>query len=267
MVADRSFGWLPDSRDPRDYPLGRTGELATDITRADSALGMLELHREVSRIRDQGRTSSCVGQAVAAAVEVRRALDGLPRILLAELAAYWGARGLYGFAGEDAGAYIRGGFKWAHRVGLPAQSEWPMDDDTYWARGPKSKINRRPHAAAETHGMAQAGGAYERVATGPGVVERTLDCLQLGCPVVGGFGVTSRFMEGNGTIPAPRPGERREGGHAIALLAFDRRGERVAFANSWGSDYGERGYGWLAAEWLQDRETGDLWACRAKEAA
>lgn len=265
MTVERGLGWIPDAPDARDYRLGQVGALPADLTRTTYALELRDLYGDVCGIRDQGGTSACTGYAVTPGVELRRALDGQERVKLAPLAAYWGGRALYGFAGADEGAYVRGCIKWAMRVGLPFEDAWPMDSDTYEGR-PGSKINQRPAAAAEVRSLDATRAAYERIPMGAGVVDRVLDCLQLRIPVVGGFQITTAFRRAKAgeTIPAPTAGERREGGHAILLIGFDRSGERALFANSWGPGYGDQGYGWLAAGWLQDAGTGDLWALRAR---
>jgi C1A family cysteine protease len=46
----------------------------------------------------------------------------------------------------------------------------------------------------------------------------------------------------NGEIAAPQD-DSTEGGHAITVVAYDQNDESIRFANSWGPDWGDQGFG------------------------
>ncbi|HMI91195.1 MAG TPA: hypothetical protein VK509_07515, partial [Polyangiales bacterium] len=128
----------------------------------------------------------------------------------------------------------------------------------------RAHINERPGLTAEMSGIRFADLTYERVNTD---VESVLDALQLGSPVVIGMEVGNVFVDhmGEDTIPAPSPREVMLGGHAMLVCGQDRFGERVRIANSWGDWYGDKGFAWLASEWLERPSSGDFWALVPKQ--
>jgi GNAT superfamily N-acetyltransferase len=55
----------------------------------------------------------------------------------------------------------------------------------------------------------------------------------------------------NGEIPLPRPGDRSIGLHCVRLTHYKASGEILGFANSWGRGWGERGYGTLTFQYIE----------------
>lgn len=254
MTIVRGFGWRKDPHDERDRPFG--ARRPADVPRASEALGMVELY---GSIRDQGMTSRCVGYSTAKAIRVRLALDGHPQVELSANGAYWGARAPDGFAGEDGGAFIRSGIRYARACGIPTEASWPSRLDT---------INVEPDETAEIAGLAFADGSYERIYSADGAeqAELVLDALQASCPVLFGTDLTAQFVRhvGRDVVPAPRPGDTSEGGHALLALGFDQGGARVCVPNSWGTSAGDRGWYWLDPGWFASARTQDIWALRPK---
>jgi C1A family cysteine protease len=69
---------------------------------------------------------------------------------------------------------------------------------------------------------------------------------------VAGVMVHERFMDApGGIIPMPEPGCEYLGGHAICVVGFDRRNRMFKFANSWGTQWGDRGFGHVGYATLQ----------------
>ncbi len=248
----RGLGYKPDKLDERDRLYG--------VKRA-AAPRMVEQRFDdlVVHVRDQGGTNSCVGQSMRSGVEVRRALDGEQHIDLSALGLYWPARAVDGFHREDGGALIRSAAYVAHKFGIPTERSWPFREGS---------VNTRPAMSAELDGMTRADGSYERVrGHGGAQAEAVLDALQARCPVVFGTMITEAVTThvGNGTVPAPSALEPRLGGHAMVALGFDRGGERVRVLNSWGADYADHGFVWLATDWFADALTMDIWALLPKQ--
>ncbi len=250
------FGWRPDPHDARDRAFA--SRLGAE-PRAAEAMRLCDL---ASAVRDQSASSSCVGHAVAEAIEVRQRSDTDDLLTrLSPAALYWHARALDSFADEDGGAYIRSAIRAAKAIGVCREAVWPLD---------LAKINARPSMQAEIEGVHRFDGAYERISgTGAWRIERVLDALQAGSPVVFGTQVTTAFMRhrGEGVIAAPKPEDRREGGHALCALGFDQRGARIRVLNSWGMEWGDHGWCWLDPEWFSNAETQDVWALITKETA
>src|SRR5207245_1483934 len=69
---------------------------------------------------------------------------------------------------------------------------------------------------------------------------------------IAGVMVHERFMDApGGIIPMPEPGCEFLGGHAIYIVGFDRRNRIFKFANSWGTQWGDRGFGHIGYATLQ----------------
>jgi hypothetical protein len=243
----RGTGYRPDGHDPRDRVYARR---LAHVARATE----VSAEHLVRRIRDQGGTNSCTGQSAASAVALRCALDELPPIDPSALSAYWVGRAIDGWQGEDLGGRIRSVMRGLHGVGVASEVDWPFDP---------ARINERPSGAAEIGGLVRAGGSYERVGeSGHAKVETILDALQADCPVV--LDIASGYLiDTKDTIPAPPPHDGGRTDHAVYLCGFDRGGARVRMANSWGTGWGDRGFCWLASEWLQYAT--DAWVLRSSK--
>jgi GNAT superfamily N-acetyltransferase len=64
-----------------------------------------------------------------------------------------------------------------------------------------------------------------------------------------------------GRLALPQPGERPLGNHAVQLAGWDDDGERLVFANSWGRNWGMRGFGSVGRDYL-DKYLDEAWLMR-----
>jgi C1A family cysteine protease len=94
-----------------------------------------------------------------------------------------------------------------------------------------------------------------------------------------GFSVYSsiRESEKDGKIPFPSQGEKFLGGHAIVAVGYSDgieitnpyNGNKTVGAllirNSWGTKWGENGYGWLPYEYVLKGLAQDFWSIVNKE--
>ena len=73
--------------------------------------------------------------------------------------------------------------------------------------------------------------------------------LAFGHPVVIGVDVTTTFFEGKGVWTgngSETCGNEPCGGHAVTLTGYDDRERRFKFVNSWGTRWGDSGFGWMS---------------------
>jgi len=251
MIAhSRSWGWR---KEPVDHSERLAAPRLSALPRLDEQLAMLEL---IDHIRDQGSTGSCTGHSVAYAMEVRRALDGLPRVRVSPAGLYWQGRAYDGFADTDEGAYNRSVVRAAVVVGAPLEDAWPLD---------VARINERPDEQAEVAGYALAGGITERVTGGGDVrAEIALDAIQLLRPIVIGIEATDAYQRcrDDRTVPAPRADEFHGRGHSITILGYRNGGRDVASVSSWSKGHGADGIVWLDRGWLSSPLSSDFHSFR-----
>jgi C1A family cysteine protease len=54
-----------------------------------------------------------------------------------------------------------------------------------------------------------------------------------------------------GIIPMPKPGEQQLGGHALLCVGYDDDRESYIFQNSWGSDWGNKGFAYIPYQYME----------------
>lgn len=236
----RHFGWKKDRHDAH----ARTFARSPGLTRLES----VRYDALIPKIRDQGPTSSCVGHACVNALELMAAIEGNPVPRLSPAHAYWLARAQDGFEHEDGGAFISSCVKALRQVGCCDEGEWPLDP---------ARINVRPSLQAEMSGVKFADIESQRIDADPDAVA---DVLQLGHIPMLGVNVTTPFVfcHDNQPIPAPKPGDVRQGGHAFAVVGFVEYAKYFLIENSWGTSFGFGGLALVERDWFTDREASDV---------
>jgi C1A family cysteine protease len=93
--------------------------------------------------------------------------------------------------------------------------------------------------------------------------------LAAGLALMFGFTVYSSIPPigtGSGDIPYPGPEERVLGGHAIVAVGYDDKKQigkekgALLIRNSWGTEWGELGYGWLPYAYIESGLAVDFWS-------
>jgi C1A family cysteine protease len=94
-------------------------------------------------------------------------------------------------------------------------------------------------------------------------------CLAAGFPFVFGIAVYESFEQAtDGHISMPGRSERLLGGHALLCVGYDDRSRKYTFRNSWGANWGEKGYGYLPYDYLHRRSlSSDFWSIRSEAIA
>lgn len=235
--AERTLNARPDTLDFRDHMFVPTlVEVPTEIP--------LEKYLEAKvPVLDQGREGACTGFALATVAhyllrtrEVVPDEDEVSPQMLYEL-----ARRYDEWPGEDySGSSARGAMKAWHQHGVCSRDLWPTGAERW-----KDAV-RRPL------------GAYFRVnhrdlvAMHSAIAEARV--LYATATVHSGWSAVGK----DGAIPYTG-GERFLGGHAFAIVGYDENG--FWFQNSWGEDWGAKGFGQISYDdWLQHGT--DVWVAR-----
>lgn len=249
----RRFGWVPDLPDQRDHlltPISLTAALALP-TSAD-------LRPLAGPIFDQGDLGSCTANAVAQHIMMDLAKQQATVITPSRLFIYYQERVLENSVHHDAGAYLRDGIKVVAQYGSCLEKDWPYVIRQYAKKPPVTAYNNAlQHQALE----------YLRVTQDK---DQLRGCLAAGYPFVFGFSVYESFLtasvESYGDAPLPDPKERLLGGHAVVAVGYNDSTNRFRFANSWGADWGDGGFGTLPYAYLCNSNLADdIWTIRLME--
>jgi C1A family cysteine protease len=243
------FGWVPDHPDQRDVlyaaPLRRLGILPENV----------DLTEDMPEVYDQGDLGSCTANAIGAAFEFGLTRQELTDFRPSRLFIYYNERAMEGTVNSDSGAMIRDGIRSVARVGVCSEDEWPYDI---------SQFRQRPSDDCYREASGNRVVAYQRVIRS---LTQMQGCLAAGFPFVFGFTVYDSFespqVDKTGVVPMPTLGEEVLGGHAVLAVGYDNAEQRFRFRNSWGSTWGQDGYGTMPYAYLATRSLSqDFWTIR-----
>jgi C1A family cysteine protease len=216
-----------------------------------------------SPIEDQEDLGSCTANAGVGLLEYYQArafgkhLDG-SRLFL-----YKATRNLLGWVG-DQGAYLRTTMKAMALFGVPPEDYWPYKIPEFDAEPPAFC-----YAFAQNY---QAIKYYRLDPPGqstPETLKLLKQTLAASLPAMFGFTVYSSIPpvgDGKGEIPFPSPGDGVEGGHAVVAVGYDDKKKiakdkgAIRIRNSWGEEWGDKGYGWLPYSYVEAGLAVDFWS-------
>lgn len=245
------YGWLPDLPDQRDFMYAA---IAPRIARLPQKI---DLRRKCPPVENQGQLGSCTANALVGALEFLELNDGAPFIDLSRLFVYYNERAIEGTVDQDSGAFLRDGIKSLARQGVCPEKEWPYRT---------SAFRKKPTPACYADAKKYEITSYHRINT----TDEMRTCLAGGFPFVFGFTVYSSFESAavarSGVLNIPTRNETVVGGHAVMAVGYDDTQQRFIVRNSWGADWGQRGYFTMPYDYLQSRNlSDDFWTIRAAE--
>ena len=106
------------------------------------------------------------------------------------------------------------------------------------------------------------------------VLDSVKKYLAAGIPSMFGFWGFPSYKDSDvpGGIPYPTDGEKAEWGHAIVAVGYDDTKKiknlksnktttgAILFRNSWGTTWGDKGYGWLPYDYVLYNVASDFWS-------
>jgi C1A family cysteine protease len=243
LRANKRFGWVPDLPDHRDWLALPTPGRMILPTRVDIRNSLIPIY-------DQGQLGSCTANAIGRCIEAEQIKQQLKQFTPSRLFIYYNERVIENTVDSDSGAMIRDGIKSVARQGAPPETDWPYDI---------AKFTDKPSAQAYADARLDRAINYYRL-------HQTLRYLKgnlaVGYRFAFGFTVYTSFMDigSDGLMPMPGAHDQVEGGHATVVEGYDDATRRFTVANSWGGDWGDKGYFYMPYEYITDTNLcDDFW--------
>jgi len=216
-----------DLTDERDYHV-------KSIVKLQELPKSVDLREYCNTIKQQGSLGCCSGFAFGAAFETMKNIQtkSLNEWDTSELYIYFYERKLMGTIEKDSGAYLRDGCKVLKDYGSSLEQYWPYDI---------SKFKKAPSWTANLVGGITRIESYYRCWS----LDDIKFALSQKMPVVFGMYVYRNYLEYNGGIYNKIDGYQA-GGHAQLLVGFDDEQKYLIVRNSWGENWGDKGYCYLS---------------------
>ena len=257
-MKERKLGWVRDPVDKRDH-----GMRQFFMVRNINVPAFVDLRQWCSDVEDQGQAGSCTGNATAGALEFLEIRNGKPNsgiVQKSRLFPYYNGRGWW-YKRQDSGACIRDVIKGVAKYGCCNETVWPYDIRL---------VTRTPSRAAYTDGQRNRITAYAKLTGGTALdtLDNIRETLANGFPVVFGFdcfdNVLSAACSVDGVVKVPAKTEVIQGGHAVLAVGYDDAKQEIIFRNSWGTKWGDKGYGRLPYWYVLNGHATDFWVIQAQ---
>lgn len=204
-----------------------------------------------SPVANQGKLGACTAFAMGKGFrEYMIRKDGERQVPLSALFLYYESRW---DKGRDAGSTNTDNVDVVSRTGIATEESWGYDI---------TKFSFQPPQAAYSSAKEFQYDKFIRISS----LEDTKVALSKGMPVLFAYDVMESFRSigKDGMMPAPKPGEKRLGGHAVVAVGYDNQKQIVTVRNSWGDAWGDSGYFHMPYEVFENTAR-DIWTADYRE--
>ena len=245
----QGYGWIPDTPDTRDLKYAAPQQVVKNLP------PKVDLRAQLPPVYAQGSIGSCTAQSVCAAFHFCQMKQKLYNFAPSRLFTYYTTRDLEGTVNEDSGAMLRDAIKSINKFGACPESIWPYD---------LTRLTVKPTPTCYDTASRHTAVSYRQVSQ---TLNQMQGCLAEGFPFAFGMTVYESFegdqVANTGVVQMPSPDEQVVGGHAVLVVGYDNSQQRFIVRNSWGSDWGMKGYFTLPYGYILNPDLAtDFWTLR-----
>lgn len=251
------YGYKKDKIDKRDLQFSATILPHSDVVLPSS----VDLRSKCPLVYDQGKLGSCTANAGCAC---RVMLMNGSDLNLSRLFLYFTERGIEGNIKKDSGASLRDTCKSIFKFGVCEEQYMPYVEEKY---------DHIPSRKAFINANSYKISAYKSL----GTLEEIKQNLALRQqPVLMGMDVYESFeselVSQTGKMRMPGKNEKNLGGHAVLAVGYKDAKRASGFMhknkgnsgylilrNSWGENWGDKGYFYMPYEYVTPDYTYDYW--------
>lgn len=213
----------------------------------------IDLRSQCPDIYNQGPLGSCTANALAFGYEYTELVQHTKKEFIpSRLFIYYNERDIEHTVSTDSGSSLTDGIKTLKFIGVCPESQWKYDISTFTIKpNPECYDTAKLHQIDIFYAVKQE-------------LPQLKAALIQGFPIVFGFIVFSNFetdsVRNTGIMEMPYEGDVAVAGHAIAAVGFDDKKQHFIIRNSWGTDWGDKGYFYMPYEFiLNPQYASDFW--------
>ena len=259
METNYKLNYQKSPPDSRDYII-KSISLTSSSTKSSLPVAV-DLSKWCTPVKDQGNIGSCTAFAGSAMMEYffkRNTGTGTTNTDFSEKFIYYATRvNVQGWpANEDSGCYLRDTLKCVTNYGAAQESSFPylLDGQA------QSNYSQSPPPSVYKEALNYKVSQYATIGSTntPAALINLKTLLSNGSAFVGGIMCYSNFYNNvNGVIP--NPSGSIIGGHAILFVGYDDSKQLFKFKNSWGTSWGDNGYGYLSYKYFTSGNVSEVW--------
>ena len=242
-MTKRIYNLKKQAPDERDYSLSMV-LLPHEAVKLPK---QVDLRPKCPPIYDQGELGSCTANAGVAALVML--MDY--RLEFSRLDQYYNERVIENDVATDSGAQMRDIGNAMNKYGVCREEFFPYDI---------SKFANPPSAVAVADANSHKIKTYYAVAN-TDQIKQVIALKQQ--PVLIGIDIYESFesqkVAETGIVPVPKKKEQLLGGHAVCAVGYDDTKKWFIMRNSWGNNWGDKGYFYLPYKYFTKGFASDFW--------